>query len=244
MQRARDRRVNDPAYIEWQKEHQAELDAEKAAQAVAAAQDPTVMYQQAANAEAGAQRDLVLNGVLSDEYLSQFGHIVREPFTEAQVSNAMEQFKAATPEYIQTRANAKVLIEFLYRNNISPAVCGSYKLADAIIRLWNGYSDEVAPQAEPEVAAEPVADSRTRLWSPSEQYKVAQANKDKVIGIVDGVKITEKVLDSLPSRDELLIRRKLEKGHAGDSNFDEYLERRDLKFAQDQEIAHKGEGGN
>jgi len=81
--------------------------------------------QRAMDAEAEAQRALVLHGVLSDEYLGQFGSIVRKPFTEAQVEVAMDQFKAATNDYVQTKANAAVLIEFLYRNDLSPAPCCS-----------------------------------------------------------------------------------------------------------------------
>jgi hypothetical protein len=100
--------------------------------------------------------------------------------------------------------------------------------------------DEVAPQAEPEVAA-PVSESRTQQWKPSEQFKVNQANRDTVIGIVDGVKITERYLQSLPSEKELKIRRMLEKGHSGDSTYDTFLEVKDIQFERDMEIARKAQ---
>ncbi len=240
MRRTRDNGV-DNALEQWRIERAAELQEEQrqrdAAQAAAAANDPVAIYAATANAEAEHNRQLVLSGVLSDEYLSQFGTIVRQPFTEAQVQVAMDQFMAETPDYIRTNSNAKVLIEFIWRNNISPAACDSYRIAHKLLTLWNGYPDLEKPVAQAEVIAPEVAEP---VLTPSEQFKVNQANLDTVIAIVDGVEISERYLNSLPSRQELIIRRKLEKGHSGDSNFDEYLERRDVKFAMNQEIERKG----
>src|ERR1700678_1140009 len=138
-----------PAFETWKIERQAEIDAEKAAQEAAAANDPAAIYAATANAEAQHNRQLVLSGVLSDEYLSSFGTIVRQPFTEAQVEIAMAEFMAQTPDYVKTKVNAKVLIEFLYRNNISPAACSSYRIGHAILKLWALYPDEVVPQTAP-----------------------------------------------------------------------------------------------
>ena len=55
-----------PAFEQWKIERQAEIDAEKAAQDAAAAQNPTAIYAATANAEAEATRQLVLTGRLSD----------------------------------------------------------------------------------------------------------------------------------------------------------------------------------
>jgi hypothetical protein len=212
MNRARDRREGTPAYEEWKASRQLEIEEEQ-------------------------NRELVLSGVLSDEYLSGFGTIVRQPFSEAQVDTAMAQFMAETADYVKTKANAKVLIEFLYRNNISPAACSSYRIGHAILKLWALYPDEVVPQTAPvpQMVEEP-----QQVLTPSEKFMADQVNLDTVFAIVDGVEISERYLNSLPSREELKIRRKLEKGHAGDSNLDEYLERRDVKFAMEQEVARKG----
>ena len=241
MNRARDRRVNDPAYIEWQKEHQAELDAEKAAQAAAAANDPAAIYAATANAEAEQNRELVLNGVLSDAYLGQFGTIVRQPFKESQVEVAMDQFMTETTDYVRTRANAAVLVEFLYRNNLSPAVCGSYRIAHAILKLWVGYPDEVAPQPETRYNDSQVIDP-VSLLTPSEAaiYR-HQQYFEKIIGHDEsGRGWTMQEIDALPSKEMLRLLRLFEQGHRGSNLLTVYREIQDIKQQQDAEKARIG----
>jgi hypothetical protein len=237
MNRARDRREGTPAYEQWLIDRQAEIDAEKAAQAAAEAADPVKAFQNVANAEAEASRQLVLTGRLSDQYMSDFGAVVRQPFTEAQVDTAMAQFMAETADYIKTRANGKVLTEFIWRNNISPGARTSYRLAYKILQLWNCFPDAENPVAQitqpaPEALAEPVL-------MPSEQFKVNQTNKDTVLGVVNGREITERVLEAMDSKTALYTRRVLEKGFSGNQNYDTFLEVKDAQFARDAEIARK-----
>jgi hypothetical protein len=238
MQRTRNRRVNDPVYEEYLADRAKEEAAEKAAQETAAAQDPTVMYQQVANQEAEASRQSVLSGVLNDEYLSQFGTIVRQPFNESQVEVAMDQFMAETPDYVQTRANAKVLTEFLWRNNISPAACGSYRLTHAILRLWNGYPDLEKPVAQPkvlEVAAEPVL-------TPSERAAKKYHDDHTIIVVTDpdtGRQFTEYDLSQLNAVAERRLRRIAEKGTSFGSVYEGFLDVKDVQFARDQDIANR-----
>jgi cytosine/adenosine deaminase-related metal-dependent hydrolase len=76
---ARDHHANDPDYIQWQKEYEAE---QKAAQAA----DPEFQFKQAANAAAEANRHGVLTMPMNEAYLATFGTIVRPPFDESKVA--------------------------------------------------------------------------------------------------------------------------------------------------------------
>ena len=68
MNRARDHRSG-PAYDQYLLDRQAEIDAEKAAQEAAENADPVKAFQKASDAEAEAQRDVILHGVLSESVL-------------------------------------------------------------------------------------------------------------------------------------------------------------------------------
>lgn len=244
MNRARDKREGTPAYEQWKIARQAELDAEKAAADAAAAQDPVLQFQQAANQEAEVQRELVLHGVLSDEYLSHFGTIVRKPFNESQVEVAMDQFMTETTDYVRTRANAAVLVEFLYRNNLSPAVCGSYRIAHAILKLWVAYPDEVAPQPETRYNDSQVVDP-VSLLTPSEAaiYR-HQQYCEKIIGHDEsGRGWTMQQVDALQSKEMLRLLRLFEQGHRGSNLLTVYREIQDIKQKQDAERARIGAEG-
>jgi hypothetical protein len=227
------------AYQEYLADVAAEQAAEKAAadaaQAEADAQDPVKAFQNVANAEAEQSRQLVLSGVLSDEYLSGFGAIVRQPFTEAQVDTAMAQFMAETHDYIRTKPNAKVLIAFLYRNNISPAACSSYRIGHAILKLWAAYPDAEKPvaqiaQSAPKVIAEPVL-------TPSEQAVIDhQRYCEEIIGHDESGKgWTMQMVDALPSKEMLRLLRLFEQGHRGSNLLTIRREVLDIKQQQDAE---------
>jgi hypothetical protein len=239
MRRSRDNNRG-PAFEQWRSERQAEIDAEKAAQDAAAAQNPTAIYAATANAEAEATRQLVLTGRLSDTYMSGFGTIVRQPFTEAQVDTAMSRFMADTADYVKTKANAKVLIEFLYRNNISPAACSSYRIGHAILKLWAAYPDLEKPVAQitqpaPKVVAEPVL-------TPSEAAAKKYHDDRTIIVVTDpatGQQFTEFDLSRLNAVEERRLRRIAEKGNSFGSVYEGFLDVKDAQFARDQEIARR-----
>jgi hypothetical protein len=247
MNRARDRREGTPAYEEYLRDRQAELDAEKAAADAAAANDPVAMAQRAMDAEAEATRALVLTGRLSDRFMSDFGAVVREPsFTEAQVENALNEFKAQTPDYVQTKANAAVLVEFIYRNNLSPGARTSYRLAHKILALWNWYVDEVAPQIAQEAA--PVAEVVPVLSRSEQAILDHQKFMEEIVGTDEmGKQWTAFELDRLPAKEELRLRRLFEEGHRGSNLLTVRREILDVKQQQDAErarIAAEQEGGN
>jgi hypothetical protein len=127
---------------------------------------------------------------------------------------------------------AKMLCDMVDRNHLHPGALASYLLCHALLQHWSGYPDLVVPVEQP---------APVEVLTPSEQFAVDQVNLDTVFAIVDGVEISERYLNSLPSRDELKIRRKLEKGHAGNQTFDTYLEIKDIQHQQAAEKARKAQ---
>jgi hypothetical protein len=234
MNRARDRREGTPAYEEYLRDRQAELDEEQRQHDAAAAQDPTVMYQQVANAEAEASRQLVLTGRLSDEYMSDFGAVVRTPFTEAQVEIAMAEFMAQTPDYVKTKANAKVLVEFLYRNQLSLGARTSLRLAHKILALWNCYPDAEKPVQE--MAPAPVVEAAPVLSRSEQAILDHQKFMEEIVGTDElGKQWTAFELDRLPAIEELRLRRLFEQGHRGSNLLTVRREVLDIKQQQDAE---------
>lgn len=234
MNRSRDNNRG-PAYDQWVIDRAAEVAEEQRqqaeAQAAADAADPVLAFQKASDAEAQAIRELILTGYVPESVLPVERIRGRQVNESAKISN-WKHFATTCPTF--QRWMAEQLIDTAFRSDIAP-------IAPAYLALHNlmlQYGVYVEPVQE---VAPAVEEPAQQVLTPSEQFKVNQVKLDTVIGIVDGVEITERYLNSLPSRQELIIRRKLEKGHSGDSNFDEYLERRDVKFAMSQEIERKGE---
>jgi hypothetical protein len=219
---ARDHHANDPDYIQWQKEYEAE---QKAAQAA----DPEFQFKQAANAEAEAKRKGVLTTPLNEAYLATFGTIVRPPYDESKVEYFMDRFKNES-DYVRSRGNAIVLVDFLDRNNLSPASLESFKLAHAILKLWAAYPDEVTPV---EVEQQPAQS----VLSRSDQAIVEHQNYIELIVGTDeyGKSWTAAELDRLPAKDELRLRRLFEKGHRGSNLYDVYREIKDIQQQQEVE---------
>jgi hypothetical protein len=219
---ARDHHANDPDYIQWQKEYEAE---QKAAQAA----DPEFQFKQAANAAAEANRHGVLTMPMNEAYLATFGTIVRPPFDESKVAYFMDRFKNEF-DYVSSRGNARVLVEFIERNNLSPASLESFKLAHAILKLWRCYPDEFAPVVE-EQPAQPVL-------SRSEQAIVDHQNYiERIVGTDEyGKSWTDEMIDrELNAKDGLRLRRLFEKGHRGSNLYDVYREIKDIQQQQEAE---------
>jgi hypothetical protein len=122
-----------------------------------------------------------------------------------------------------------VLVDFLDRNNLSPASLESFKLAHAILKLWRCYPDEFAPVVE-EQPAQPVL-------SRSDQAIVEHQNYIELIVGTDeyGKSWTAAELDRLPAKDELRLRRLFEKGHRGSNLYDVYREIKDIQQQQEVE---------
>ena len=221
MRNTRDRRVNDPAYIQWQKDYQAEQDA-----------TPEAKFKAAADADAEVRRQIVLTQPLSDEYLSGFGkvdHSVAKD--EVAVLNTTNRF-AAQADYVRSRGNSETVVDFVLRNNLTPANIDSFNLTHAILKLWNGYKDEVTPVETAPVEPE-------QVLSRSDQMIVDHQNYiDNIVGTDEyGKSWTEEMIDKeLDAKAGLRLRRLFEKGHRGSSLYDVY---REIKDIQQQHAAEK-----
>jgi hypothetical protein len=224
MRRSRDNREGTPAYEQWKVERAAEIAAEQAA-------DPEFQFKQAANAEAEANRRGVLTMPMNEEYLKTFGTVVHPPFDESKVAFIMDKFKNEY-DYVSSRGNAHVLVDFLDRNNLSPASLESFKLAHAILKLWNCYEDTVAPVE----VAPVVVDTRTPSEIAEEKYKTRMTE----IVVYDphtNIGYTEFDLENkVDSKTELRLRRLME-GKIGNELYTEYMNRKNWQAARDAEIA-------
>lgn len=226
MRNTRDRRVNDPAYIQWQKDYQAEQDA-----------TPEAKFKAAADADAEVRRQIVLTQPLSDEYLSGFGkvdHSVAKD--EVAVLNTTNRF-AAQADYVRSRGNSETVVDFVLRNNLNPANIDSFNLAHAILKLWNGYKDEVTPVETAPVEPE-------QVLSRSDQMIVDHQNYiDNIVGTDEyGKSWTEEMIDKeLDAKAGLRLRRLFEKGHRGSSLYDVYREIKDIQQQQAAEKARRAQ---
>ena len=216
------------AYREYLADVAAEQAAEKAAadaaQAEADAKDPVKAFQKASDAEAQAIRDTILNHRISESLLP--GERVNGRKINEDVAASNLKLWAQQESTFQ-RYMFETFYAALKRNDLAP-IANNFGALHRLLLQYAAYPDEPVQVVAPAPVEEPQP-----VLTPSEKFMADQVNLDTVLAIVDGVEISERYLNSLPSREELKIRRKLEKGHAGDSNLDEYLERRDVKFAME-----------
>jgi hypothetical protein len=212
--------------------------AAEAAEAARIEADPILSYQKSTNELYAGEQHIVLHGVVDERYLAQFGTVKRGRCSEEQKTAARIEFRRVATDYIRNEANGAILCAMVDRNGLHPGAVESYLLCHKVLLLWAGYPDVVVEEA-PIVEVAPVVEEVEPVLTPSERFKVDQVNLDTVFAIVDGVEISDRYLNSLPSRDELKIRRKLEKGHAGNQTFDTFLEIKDIQFARDADIARR-----
>jgi hypothetical protein len=228
-----------PAYEEWVAERAKEVQEEQRlqaeAQANADAQNPELQFKRAADAEAQTILELLRTGYVPESVLPGAERMNGRVISNQQAAINNWKYFATTCPTFQIWMGRQ-LLDASERSDLSPIAPNYQKLHELMLQ-YGAYIEPVVeqPVAQPEV--EPT--SRIAQWKPSEQFKVEQANLDKVFAVVDGVEISERYLNSLPSREELKIRRKLEKGHAGNQNFDTFLEIKDAQFERDAEIARR-----
>jgi hypothetical protein len=232
-----------PAYQEYLRDKQAEDDAAKAAADAAAAaeiarvtQTPEALYKAAINTVFQSEQEQVRTGVINEVYLAQFGEFQKGTCSESDAIATRILFRTTTSDFIRNNTNGATLVAMVQRNGLLESDIRSYQICHEICKTWGLYVDaDPEPMVEqPVVEPEPVVEQE--VLTPSQQYMANRASKDVVIGIADGVEITERMLEAMPSKDELRIRRVLEKGHSGSAAFDEYLNVRDAQFERDKEI--------
>jgi hypothetical protein len=241
MRNMRDSRANDPAYIQWQKEYQAEQDAAQAA----AASTPEAQYKAALDELHAEERNAVLTGVISDVNLAKFGTVVRGSCSEAQTILARTEFREMATDYVRTPANGTTLCAMVARNGLHQGNPYSYMLCHKILQLWAGYPDATVPVEQPEQTTRyknvEVVDPRSTLTPSERAIYDHQQHIDKIVGHDEfGKGWTEAELDQLPSKDELRLRRLFEQGHRGSNLLTIRREILDIKAQQDAERAQNG----
>jgi hypothetical protein len=238
--RARDsyERHRSPAYAEWEADRAKEIaDAkaqQEAAEAARIAADPVLQFQKSTNELYATEQQAVLHGVVNEIYLASFGHYRKGTCSEEEKVAARTKFRETATDYIRNKTNGATLCAMVSRNNLHPGDVESYLVCHEILKLWGGYVD-ADPIEEAPVPTEEVAPVLTR----SEQMVINHQKFMTDIVVVDelGTQWTAAMLDKLPAKEELRLRRLGEKGHRGDSLMDQFYEVKDIQQARDLENA-------
>lgn len=131
-----------PAYQDFLKERQAELDEEKRQSDAAQAADPTVQAQSAMNSLALAEREAVLNVPLSEEYL--LGERLNGREMPANYPRVLRAWADATPSF--KRYMGDVLLSTFLLNDLTPTAENFTRVHEMLIS-YSAYPDEPNPAA-------------------------------------------------------------------------------------------------
>jgi hypothetical protein len=240
-QRTRDRRVEDPTFIEWQAARALEVEQEKAAadaaQEAADAQNPELMFKRTADAEAQTILELLRTGYVPESILAVERINGRKVVESVQISN-WKYFADTCPTF--QRWMAEQLIDSSLRNDIAP-VAANYLALHNLMLQYGAYVEpvqEVAPAVE-----EPAQ----QVLSRSDQAILDHhAYVNDVVGTDEmGRQWTEEAIDrELSAKDGLRLRRLFEQGHRGSNLLTIRREILDIKAQQDAErerIAAEGQ---
>lgn len=248
---ARNRRVNDPAYVQYladvakeQAESKAALDA-----ALDAAQeaDPMKAFQKASDAEALALQELLRTGFVPESVLPGVERINGRKVVESvQISNW--KYFADTCLTFQ-RWQAEQLIDASLRNDIAP-VAANYLALHNLMLQYGAYVEPAQPAVEQPVAvAEEVVfvDRAGYEWTQSAINALSASDRagvnhqiycEKTLGhSEDGKAWTMQMIDRLPSNEMRSLLLLFERGHR--SRADQYFDVKDAQKARDAEIARR-----
>ena len=228
------------AYEEWKAARQLELDEEQRQRDAAAAQDPTVMYQQVADQEAQAIRELILTGYIPTELLHGVERINGRKVLEEPAIRNFKFFADNTPSFHRYMADA--LLSAAERSDLAPIAPNYTKLHNLFLQ-YSAYPEPPVQEAAPAEEIPPVVLPR------SDQAVVDhQRYLEEVVGTDElGTQYTEAMLDQLDAKSALRLRRLFESGHRGSNLLTIRREILDIKAQQDAErarLAAEQEGGN
>jgi len=233
--RARDRKVNDPTFLEWQASRALEVEQEnaaaQAAQEAADAADPMKTFQKSVNMLAEEIRTAILTGQRLPDDVLQIEHVQGRSINEdVAVQNvnwwANNQGRAAGFQNYMF----SFLYDFVKVNDGSPTA-ETFQKCFQLLKDYNCLPEAPVAQPEPEVA-EPVLTPR--------EASIKKFNDDRTIVVVTdpetGREYTEHMLSLLDSVTERRLRR-IAENRIGSSNFETYLDVKTAQFERDQEIA-------
>ncbi len=238
MNRARDHRTNDPTFIEWQKEYQAE---QEAAKAVVEAADPVLQAQRALDAEALAVQELLRTGYVPDSMLPGVermnGRVIAN---EAAAIRNWKYFADTCPTFQHWMADA--LLSAAERSDLAP-IAPNYLALHNLMLEYGAYPEPPAVTETAPITEEP-------MHTPSELAVLKhQDYMTKIVGVDEtGREWTDEAIDrELSAKDGLRLRRLFESGTRGDSRLLIYREIQDIKAQQEAErerLAAEQERGN
>jgi hypothetical protein len=243
VQRTRNRRVNDPAFLEYLADQAKEQAAIKAEQDALAAQDPTVMYTAAANRLAEETRELILTGYIPDTLLSgcerMAGRVIKD---EGAAIRNFQWFVQNTPSF-HPHYMGRPLLDAAERSDLAPTGPNYTALFNLMVQ-YGAFPEEPAQPVVTETVVEVLP-----VLSRSEQAVIDhQRYCDEIIGHDESGKgWTMQMVDALPSKEMLRLLRLFEQGHRGSNLLTIRREILDLKQQQDAErerIAAEQNGGN
>ena len=251
MQKTRNRRVEDPDFIAWQKEYQQEQDAAKAvadeAQAALDAADPVKAFQQASNVEAEAVRETILTGYISDSILPGVERMNGRTIANEQAAvNNWKYFAESTASFHYYMADA--LLSAAERSDLAP-IAPNYLALHNLLLAYGAYPEAPAQPAveQPVAVAEEVVfvDQNGYEWTQSAINALSASDRagvnhqiyaEKILGhSEDGKAWTMQMIDRLPSNEMRSLLLLFEQGHR--SRAYKYFEVKDAQAARDVEIA-------
>lgn len=234
MRATRDRRVNDPIYLQYLDDLAKEQAAIKAEQDALADQTPEAMYERAADAEAQTILELLRTGYVPESVLPVERINGRSVVQSAKINN-FKWFAENEPNF--ERWMAEQLIDCAFRNDIVP-VAPNYKKLHELMLQCSAYEEPAQPVAQPEV------EKPEQVLTPSqlaEQHYMQRRTNIVVHDPVSGKDFTEYDLEhNVDSKTELRLRRLME-GRIGNEQYDEFLSRKDWQAAEAKRIAALGE---
>jgi hypothetical protein len=226
-----------PAYQELLADRAAEAaelkrqqEAEEAARIAA---DPVLSFQKSTSELYASEQQAVLHGVVNEIYLASFGHCRKGTCSEEQKVAARTKFRETATDYIRNATNGATLCAMVDRNGLHPGDVESYLICHEILKIWGGYVDDDPVEEAPVPAVEPEV-----VLTPSQKAEKDYEYRHTVIVVydpVDGKGYTEYDLDTkVDSQTELRLRRLME-GRIGNNRYEEYMRRKDIRAAQQDE---------
>ncbi len=238
LQRTRNRRVNDPTFLEYladQAKEQAAIKAEQDALAAAAdAADPMKAFQKASDAEAQTVLELLRTSYIPESLLAVERLNGRVIANEQAAINNWRFFAANTPSF-KPEYMGRPLLDAAERSQIIPTA-PAYTTLHNLMLQYGAYPDEPV-----QVVAPAPVEELPPVLSRSEQAVIDhQRYCEEIIGHDESGKgWTLQEVDALPSKEMLRLLRLFEQGHRGSNLLTIRREILDIKQQQDAEKARQ-----
>jgi hypothetical protein len=244
MRRTRDENRG-PAYADWVAERAVEVSEEQGlqaeAQAATEAADPVKAFQKASDAEAQAVLEIIRTGYIPHSILPGVERMNgRMIANEAAAIRNFKYFAESTASFQYWMG--RPLLDAAERSDLSP-IAPNYLALHNLMLQYGAYPEPPAQEVAPALVEEqPTLTRSEQAIHDHDAYVNAVVGTDEL-----GRQYTEAMLDELPSKQALHLRRLFESGHRGSNLLTLRREILDTKQIQDAErarIAAEEMGGN